>query len=190
VNLLALLTNPGQGQNPKINTRGFMANVHYDRMGVGDIGLDASGTKGNGAGARIGWGFGRDFTGFLGISEASLAPAGGGSYRLGQLNVGGVYSLFPPRTPIVPYFEFALSRVAIASSTTAGRLTQSGTGFSFGAGFHYFFARFTALQVELSFTPVSFSDAVIDGTRDRDSGRRDLITRFLIGITWYPRKKT
>lgn len=185
--MLALLASNGEAQ--KSNTRGFLGNIHYQRVSL--KGEDANkADQGNGGGVRLGWGFSPSFTTYIGFSVTKMIPDDNTfleDYGLGELDLGLTYNFASSSRALIPYLELAISSDAVAYSTAGGDVEQAGTGFHLGGGINYFFSRTAALQVGLNFSNIDFDDAKLAGTKQAGSGGKASGGRLVIGLNWYPK---
>ena len=187
--LLTLLASTTEAQ--RSNTKGFLGNLHYSRTSLKIEDADRT-DQGNGGGIRLGWGFNDKFTVFLGLTASKLIiedDGGDGDYGLGQGDLGLTFNFANSNRALVPYLEVALSSHAISYETPVGDVAQAGTGFTFGGGVNYFFARSAALQLGLNFTTATFDDLELDGDTQADTDFNASGGRLMIGLNWYPMKR-
>ena len=185
--MLVLLASNSEAQ--KSNTRGFLGNIHYQRVSLKSEGANKA-DAGNGGGIRLGWGFSPSFTTYVGLAATKVIiddANGGGDFGLGEFDLGLTYNFASSSRALIPYLELAISSDAVAYSTGGGDVEQAGTGFHLGGGINYFFSRTAALQVGLNFSNIDFADAKLDGTKVPDSGGKASGGKLLIGLNWYPK---
>lgn len=185
--MLVLLTSSSAAQ--KSNTKGFLGNIHYQRVSLKGENAD-KGDAGNGGGIRLGWGFSPSFTTYIGLAATKIIvddANGGGDYGLGEFDLGLTYNFASSSRSLIPYLELAIASEAVAYTVGGQDVEQTGTGFHLGGGINYFFSRTAALQVGLTFSSLDFDDAKVDGTRQPDSGGKASGGKLLIGLNWYPK---
>lgn len=150
---------------------------------------DEDAESGGGVTLQGGYGFTRNLAIFL-EGTASAMQTDGESWVLSHGDLGLRYHFSGEGRRFVPFVEGALSGWAgqqddAEFGNQQGELEISGSAFTFGGGFLYFFGRRTAFSAQLKFSngefnKVRFENVTVDGFDiDANSARLNL------GVTWF-----
>lgn len=190
---------PVNGGAQKSNTRGLMANVHLNGVGITrpkDGTTKRKAESGGGAGARLGWGFSPNFTIYAGLDVATLDfkdPGATGDFVLAHFDLIVIYHFANANRKFIPYIEIGGTGRAIGATiedpTGNMDFVQGGSGWTAGGGFNYYFTRAAALNLGLQLSGGKFEDAEIDKTTIADTGGEVGSSRLNIGMTFYPMKR-
>jgi opacity protein-like surface antigen len=146
---------------------------------------DSSRENGGGLALLVGYNFTKSIGAFLSVTGASISDDGE-SYTLAHADLGGRFS-FAGSSAFVPYLQLAFTGLAAEDEVEGETVEMSGTGFTGGAGFNYFFTPKLVLDLSFLYTKGEFNTIKIDGQSfSDDDGLGVNTSRFNIGIAIYP----
>lgn len=193
--LVALLLMPAtdaaaQDADLRSNTRKFFLHAHLNPQRLDVEGAEAE--FGGGLGLRLGYGFGRVVTVYLGLDAAAFetddpfVEVDEEEYGVGTLDLGAQFHFGAGQRAFVPYLDVALTGQGVVFDTEGDETTVTGGGVTLGGGFKYFIARTFAFDTGLLFTLGNFSEG--DGEIAEDIDLDATTTRLNVGFSWYPFK--
>jgi hypothetical protein len=196
--LLALLLVPAvharQTAPTKANTRSLFLSVQAQgAQATLDIpGFQTENTRGGTV--KLGYGFSRAFTLYLGLGATFNRSLNfpGNSLGLGHLDAGMQFHLGNGSSPFVPYFDIAASRREAVLANTANELTLIGYSGAVGGGVKLFAAPTLAIDLNARITRGIYDQLHAEGfTVDisqyfgvDDLQSNDLM--FGIGLSYFP----
>ena len=183
---------PAQAQ--RSTTRGFNVGAHLQgaSLRVEDDDDDAGG---GGLGARLGYGFNRNFTGYLevdGIVFDVENPDLQGEWAMVHVDLGVRYNFANSLRRWIPFLEGALGVRAVSvedarsDGENVGEVTFSGGAFSLGGGVSFFTSEKFALETLAKFTGGSFEQVDIGAISVRDLDIDASSFRLKLGVSWWP----
>lgn len=149
----------------RANTRNLFFNVHAlgSQATLDMQGFQPETTRGGGA--KLGYGFSKALTLYLGLdialSESINAP--GSNLGLGYFDIGAQFNLTSGHSAFVPYLDVAATGRSAMLQTSQGDVTLMGVGGSFGGGVKIYLSPVVALDVNARLTNGSFSKVEMDG---------------------------
>jgi len=169
--------------------KGFFLGAAVNGSSLTADDLDDESETGVGLLLQLGFGFNPQLALFLEGSGASM-QSDGESWILSHGDLGLRYHFTAPGRLFVPFIDAAFTAWSGSQDNAdldgqLGDLEISGTGFSFGGGFLYYFSSRVALNAQLKYTKgefnkVRFENVTVDGLDiDASSGR------FNVGLTWF-----
>lgn len=155
-----------------------------------DVGSDAVDT-GGGFGVKLGYGFTKMYTLYLGLDVAGMSTENarmerlfGTSYTLIYLDLGSQLN-FRTGEKAIPYLDVAVTFAGSGDSQGGNDLLLSGGGLSVGGGVKYFLLPSLALDGLVQFTSGGYSEFDVNGdTADTDVSYFG--SRIEAGLSWYP----
>jgi len=149
----------------RANTRKLFINIHA--LGA-RAGLDVDGFQnedGRGAGIKLGYGFSKVFTLYLGLDVALNESINfpGNNAGQGYLDLGAQLNLTSGRSAFVPYVDVAATGRSAVLQTPEGDLTLTGFSGSAGGGLKLFLSPAIALDLNARLTRGTFSQITING---------------------------
>ena len=160
-----------------------------------DGGFETEREQGPGGAFRIGYGFTSLFSLYLEGSAASI-DVEGDEFALLHGDLGARFHFGGPSRAFIPFLDVALTGRAIAvddlevddgqGGTQTVDVEVSGSGFSFGGGFLYFFNPKWALDVGLKVTTGEFDTVKFDNISISGLEIDATSARLKVGVTWFP----
>jgi len=141
--------------------------------------------SGPGAGLAVGYGFNRTLTLCLGAVGANVEMADlADTYALAHVDLGIRLNFRGPQAQALPYVTLAYSGRAAAIDLYGDPFTITGAGPTLGGGVAIFLRRSTAVDIGLSWTAGSFTQAEYQGLKETiDLGAKS--ARFDVGVSWW-----
>ena len=174
-------------------TRGFTLGAHLQGASLTVEDEDPAG--GGGAGLRVGYGFNRNFTGYIeadGIAFDVENPDFGGEWTMGHLDLGLRYSFANSLRRWVPFLEAAASgrtvrlEDATVEGDSIGTLTFSGGALSIGGGVGFFVSEKLAVETLVKFSGGTFEQIDVGSVSVNDLDIEASSFRFKVGLAWWP----
>lgn len=177
----------------KSTTRGFNVGAHLQGASLTVEDDDPAG--GGGFGARVGYGFNRNFTGYLevdGIVFDVENPDLEGEWAMAHVDLGLRYNFANSLNRWVPFLEGALGARAVSvddatsDGEDVGTVTFSGGAFSLGGGVAFFASEKFALETLVKFTGGTFEQIDVGDVSVRNLDIEASSFRFKLGFSWWP----
>ena len=174
-------------------TRGFSVGAHLQAASLTVEDDEPAG--GGGLGARVGYGFNRNFTGYLevdGIVFDVDNPELEGEWAMGHADLGLRYSFANSLRRWVPFVEAAVGgrAVSVEDATSdgedAGTVKFSGGALSVGGGIAYFVSETFAVESLVKFTGGKFEQVEVGDVAVRNLDIDASSFRFKLGMAWWP----
>ncbi len=192
--LLVLAGSPGMVvAQSDANTHGAFLNIRAGGHGVAFENDDDG--EGLGSGLRLGYGFNKRFTMYLGMEVAGMKGdmefeefAAGDEFSVAFFELGGRYH-FRPQERLVPFADASLAIMGVIyekdQTTNGTEVTYGGLGGSFGGGVMYFVTPKLAVEGAASFVPGNLSDRSV-GSQDNSVDIGMASVRMTVGVSFYP----
>jgi hypothetical protein len=189
--LASMAVSPADAQ--RSTTRGFTLGVHLQGASLKVEDADPSG--GGGAGLRVGYGFNRNFTGYIeadGITFDIENSDFGGEWSMAHVDLGLRYSFANSLRRWVPFVEGAIGTRAVrlenatVDSVSVGRLNFTGGAASLGGGVGFFVSEKLAIESLVKFTGGTFREVEAGNMSVNDLDIEASSFRFKIGLAWWP----
>lgn len=190
---LAVVTAAAPALAQRSTTRGFTIGAHLQGASLTVEDDDPAG--GGGAGLRAGYGFNRNFTGYIeadGITFDVDNPDFGGEWTMGHLDLGLRYSFANSLNRWIPFLEAALGgrTVRLEDATVegepAGELNFSGGALSLGGGVGFFARETLAIEALVKFSGGTFGKIDVGNMSINDLDIEASSFRFKVGLAWWP----
>lgn len=174
-------------------TRGFTVGAHI--QGASLEVEDDDPANGGGAGLRVGYGFNRNFTGYIeadGITFDVENPDFGGEWTMGHLDLGVRYNFANSLRRWIPFLEAAVGGRAVrlenatVEGNDAGDLNFSGGSLSVGGGIGFFVSEKLAIESLVKFTGGTFEQVDVGNISVNDLDIEASSFRFKLGVAWWP----
>lgn len=174
-------------------TRGFTVGAHLQGASLKVEDDDPSG--GGGAGVRVGYGFNRNFTGYIeadGITFDVDNPDFGGEWSMAHVDLGVRYNFANSLRRWIPFLEAAIGGRAVrledatVEGNPAGELNFSGGALSVGGGVSFFVREKLAIETLLKFTGGTFERVDVGNISVNDLDIDASSFRFKLGVAWWP----
>jgi hypothetical protein len=174
-------------------TRGFTVGAHLQGASLTVEDDDPAG--GGGAGARLGYGFNRNFTGYIeadGITFDVENPDFGGEWTMGHLDLGVRYNFANSLNRWVPFLEAAIGGRAVrlenatVDGEPAGELNFTGGALSIGGGLGFFVSEKLAIESLVKFSGGTFEQIDLGNVSVNDLDIEASSFRFKLGLAWWP----
>ncbi|HEX6134396.1 MAG TPA: outer membrane beta-barrel protein [Longimicrobiales bacterium] len=174
-------------------TRGFTAGAHIQGGSLEVENDDPSG--GGGLGLRAGYGFNRNFTGYIeadGITFDVDNPDFGGEWSMAHVDLGVRYNFANSLRRWVPFLEAAIGARAVkldnatVDGDSVGELKFSGGALSGGGGVAFFVHEKLAIETLLKFTGGTFEKVDVGNVSVNDLDIEASSFRFKLGVAWWP----
>jgi hypothetical protein len=171
--------------------KGFFlgAGLNGSSLTINEGDLEDDSETGGGLMLQLGFGFSPQFSIFLEGTAAAMRSEGE-SWLFSHGDIGIRYHFYSPGKKFVPFIDGAFTGWSglqddAELGNDTGELEISGSGFTLGGGFLYYFSPRMALNTQLKFTAgefnkVRFENVTIDGF-DADASS----ARLNIGLTWF-----
>jgi hypothetical protein len=185
-------------------TRGFTVGAHFQGASLAVEDADPSETllvegadpsSGGGAGLRVGYGFNRNFTGYIeadGITFDVENDYFGGEWSMAHVDLGLRYNFANSLRRWIPFVEASIGTRAVrlenatVDGDSVGRLNFTGGSASLGGGVGFFVSETLAIESLVKFTGGTFREIetgnVTVGDHDIDASS----FRFKLGLAWWP----
>jgi hypothetical protein len=187
----SLAATPAAAQ--RSTTRGFNVAAHLQGASLTVEDDDPAG--GGGLGVRVGYGFNRNFTGYLevdGIQFDVENPELEGEWAMAHIDLGVRYNFANSLNRWVPFLEGALGARAVSvedarsDGEDVGTVTFTGGAFSLGGGIAFFTSEKFALETLVKFTGGTFEEVEIGDVSVSNLDIEASSFRFKLGISWWP----
>jgi len=174
-------------------TRGWNIGAHLQGASLTVEDDDPSG--GGGLGVRVGYGFNRNFTGYIeadGITFDVENPELEGEWRMGHVDLGVRYNFANSLRRWIPFLEGAIGgrAVTVKDATSdgedVGEVKFSGGALSLGGGISYFTSEKFAIETLVKFTGGTFEQIDVGNVSVRDLDVEASSFRFKLGVSWWP----
>jgi hypothetical protein len=174
-------------------TRGFTVGAHLQGASLKVEDDDPSG--GGGAGLRVGYGFNRNFTGYIeadGITFDVENSDFGGEWSMAHVDLGVRYNFANSLRRWVPFIEAAIGGRAVrlenatVEGDSVGRLNFSGSALSLGGGLGFFVREKLAIESLVKFTGGTFEQVDVGNLSVNDLDIEASSFRFKLGLAWWP----
>jgi hypothetical protein len=174
-------------------TRGFSVGAHLQAASLTVEDGDAAG--GGGLGVRAGYGFNRNFTGYLeadGIAFDVENPELQGEWAMAHVDLGVRYNFANSLRRWVPFLDAAIGARAVSVSDATsdgddvGTVTFSGGALSLGGGISFFASQTFAIETLVKFTGGSFEEVEVGNVSVRNLEIDASSFRFKLGVSWWP----
>ena len=174
-------------------TRGFTIGAHLQGASLTVEDDDPAG--GGGLGLRAGYGFNRNFTGYVeadGIAFDVDNPDFGGEWTMGHVDLGLRYSFANSLNRWIPFLEAAVGGRAVrlenatVEGNAAGELNFSGGSLSLGGGLGFFASEKLAIETLVKFTGGTFEQVDVGNVSVNDLDIEASSFRFKLGLAWWP----
>jgi hypothetical protein len=174
-------------------TRGFTVGAHLQGASLKVEDDDPSG--GGGAGLRAGYGFNRNFTGYIeadGITFDVENSDFGGEWSMAHVDLGVRYNFANSLRRWVPFIEAAIGGRAVrlenatVEGDSVGRLNFSGSALSLGGGLGFFVREKLAIESLVKFTGGTFEQVDVGNVSVNDLDIEASSFRFKLGLAWWP----
>jgi hypothetical protein len=174
-------------------TRGFTLGVHLQAASLTVEDDDPAG--GGGAGLRAGYGFNRNFTGYIeadGITFDVDNPDFGGEWTMGHLDLGLRYNFANSLNRWIPFLEAAVGGRAVrlenatVDGDSAGELNFSGGALSIGGGIGFFATEKLAIETLVKFSGGTFEQIEVGNVAVNNLDIEASSFRFKLGVAWWP----
>ena len=174
-------------------TRGFSVGAHLQAASLTVEDGDAAG--GGGFGVRAGYGFNRNFTGYLeadGIAFDVENPELQGEWAMAHVDLGVRYNFANSLRRWVPFLDAAIGARAVSVSDATsdgndvGTVTFSGGALSLGGGISFFASQTFAVETLVKFTGGSFEEVEVGNVSVRNLEIDASSFRFKLGVSWWP----
>ena len=174
-------------------TRGWNIGAHLQGASLTVEDDDPSG--GGGLGVRVGYGFNRNFTGYIeadGITFDIENPELEGEWRMGHVDLGVRYNFANSLRRWIPFLEGAIGgrAVTVEDATSdgedIGKVTFSGGALSLGGGVSVFTSEKFAIETLVKFTGGTFEQIDVGNVSVRDLDVDASSFRFKVGVSWWP----
>lgn len=175
-------------------TRGFNIGLHLQGGSLRGEDDDEP-AEGGGFGARVGYGFNRNFTGYIeldGIVFDVENPELEGEWAMGHADLGLRYNFANSQRRWIPFVEAAIGTraVSVEDATSEGEdvgtVTFSGGAFSLGGGISFFTSEKFAIETLMKFTGGKFEQIDVGDVSVRNLDIEASSFRFKIGVSWWP----
>jgi hypothetical protein len=174
-------------------TRGFSVGAHLQAASLTVEDGDAAG--GGGFGVRAGYGFNRNFTGYLeadGIAFDVENPELQGEWTMAHVDLGVRYNFANSLRRWVPFLDAAIGARAVSvedatsDGADVGTVTFSGGALSLGGGISFFASQTFAIETLVKFTGGSFEEVEVGNVSVRNLEIDASSFRFKLGVSWWP----
>jgi len=174
-------------------TRGWNIGAHLQGASLTVEDDDPSG--GGGLGVRVGYGFNRNFTGYIeadGITFDVENPALEGEWRMGHVDLGVRYNFANSLRRWIPFLEGAIGgrAVTVKDATSdgedVGEVKFSGGALSLGGGVSFFTSEKFAIETLVKFSGGTFEQIDVGNVSVRDLDVEASSFRFKLGVSWWP----
>jgi hypothetical protein len=174
-------------------TRGFTVGAHLQGASLQVEDDDPAG--GGGAGLRVGYGFNRNFAGYIeadGIAFDVDNPDFGGEWSMAHVDLGLRYSFANSLRRWIPFIEGAIGARAVrldnatVDSAAVDELNFSGGALSIGGGLGFFVSEKLAIETLVKFSGGTFEQIDVGNVSVNDLDIEASSFRFKIGLAWWP----
>jgi opacity protein-like surface antigen len=174
-------------------TRGLNIGAHL--QGASLTVEDDEPAGGGGLGARIGYGFNRNFTGYIevdGITFDVENPELEGEWQMAHVDLGVRYNFANSLRRWIPFLEGAIGARAVSvddatsDGEDVGKVTFSGGALSLGGGVSYFTSENFAIETLVKFTGGTFEQIDVGNVSVRELDVDANSFRFKVGVSWWP----
>jgi len=174
-------------------TRGFTIGAHLQGASLKVEDDDPSG--GGGAGLRVGYGFNRNFTGYIeadGITFDVDNEEFGGDWSMAHLDLGVRYNFANSLRRWIPFLEAAIGGRAVrledatVDGNQVGELNFSGGSLSIGGGVSFFATETFAIETLVKFTGGTFEQVDVGDISVNNLDIEASSFRFKLGVAWWP----
>lgn len=174
-------------------TRGFTVGAHLQGASLEVEDDDPAG--GGGAGLRVGYGFNRNFAGYIeadGIRFDVENTDFGGEWTMAHVDLGLRYSFANSLRRWVPFLEAAIGARAVrledatVDGDSVGQLNFSGGALSLGGGVGFFVSEKLAIETLVKFSGGTFEQVDVGNVSVNNLDIEASSFRFKVGLAWWP----
>ncbi|MEW5915372.1 MAG: outer membrane beta-barrel protein [Gemmatimonadota bacterium] len=171
--------------------KGFFlgAALNGSTLTINEGDLEDDSESGGGLMIQLGFGFSPQFSIFLEGSAAAM-QSDGESWVFSHGDLGIRYHFFSPGRKFVPFIDGAFTGWSglqddAQFGAETGELEITGSGFTLGGGFLYYFTPRMALNTQLKYTAGEFNKVRFDNVTVEGFDADASSARLNIGLTWF-----
>jgi opacity protein-like surface antigen len=173
-------------------TRGFNLGAHFQAASYTIERQDPE--QAGGFGVRVGYGFNRIVTAYLGIDGAKVEltdPTVTGDWQLAHVDLGVRFHFANSLRRWVPYLDAALGgravtvKDAIVNGNSSADVSLNGAAFSLGGGLYVFFNESLALDLGVKASSGEFNTLEVGALSLSNLDLDVKSTRVNLGIAWW-----
>ena len=184
--MAASLVAPSTILAQKSASSGFFIGLGAEGNAIRQTAAQSVTESGGGGSLTLGYGFSKHWSLYGDVSGANMNANGGGTYNLGQADLGLRLHFRAGPNIVVPFLQAGVAGRGIAEDYQGAKITGSGAGFSFGGGLNSHFSPKVALTTAVTWTAGTFNHFTSDG-QTFDNGSFDATSaRIQFGLMWFP----
>lgn len=175
-----------------LGAKGYFLGVALNASSYNDKDSDDDAESGGGLSFSTGWGFNPNLALFLELTGAMI-DVDGQDFALGHVDLGVRYHFAGPGRKFIPFLDVAVEAISAGtddlvvseSPRRVAELEATGSGFTLGAGFNYFFGPRVSLMTNLRWTSAELNKVRVDNVTV-DGFDIDLrSSRVNVGLVWF-----